>query len=115
MIIKVEKLRKNLSLLQPVVPRKPTLPLLTHVCLEHGQMTGSDLETTVSIDLPEAREAAFLLPLKTVLEVLKYVPGDELLTLETQPKSNSQSRLLKLFWKDGSAAYEVKDVLEYPG
>lgn len=115
MIIKVEKLRKNLSLLQPVVPRKPTLPLLTHVCIEHGQMTGSDLETTVSIDLPEAREAAFLLPLKTVLEILKYVPGDELLTLETQPKPNSQSRLLKLFWKDGSAAYEVKDVLEYPG
>ena len=114
MQIRVDKLRKNLSLLLPVVPKKATLPVLTHVRLMDGKLTGTDLETAVSINLSEAREAAFLLPLRAAIEVLKYVPGDEMLTLELQTKPASKNFFLKLSWTSGSAAYAVKDVRDYP-
>jgi DNA polymerase-3 subunit beta len=114
MQIRVDKLRKNLALVQTAVPRKPTKPVLSQVCLKEGQLTATDLETTVSIDLPEAQGAAFLLPFKAVMEVLKYVPGDEMLNLELTPKPNSQGQLIKLSWKSGSAAYESKDIQDYP-
>jgi DNA polymerase III sliding clamp (beta) subunit (PCNA family) len=114
MQIRVDKLRKNLTLVQPVVPRKPTLPVLSQVCFKEGQLTATDLETTVSLAIPEAQEAAFLLPFKAVMELLKFVPGDEMLSLELTPKLNSKSQLIKLSWRDGSAAYEVKNIRDYP-
>ena len=114
MQIRVDKLRMNLTLVQPVVPRKPTLTVLSHVRLKDGQLTATDQETTVSIDLSEAQGAAFLLPFKAVMEVLKFVPGDEMLNLELNPKPNSKSQLIKLSWNGGSATYESKDIQDYP-
>ena len=109
MQIRVDKLRKNLALLQPVVPKKATLPVLTHIRLMDGKMTATDLETRVSIDLNEAQGVAFLLPFKSILDVLKYVPGDDILTLDPNSKG-----VLKLSWHGGSAAFVVKDVSDYP-
>ena len=114
MQIRVDKLRKNLALLQPVVPRKATLPIITNVRLRDGKLTGTDLETKVSIDLPQTQGNALLLPLKQVMELLKFVPGDEMLTLEVTPKPNSKNSLVKLSWNSGSAAYETKNVRDYP-
>ncbi|MDD5702424.1 MAG: DNA polymerase III subunit beta [Dehalococcoidales bacterium] len=107
MQIRVDKLRANLALLQPVVPKKATLPLITHVLVQEGQMVATDLENTVSLNVPEAREC-LLLPFHAVMELLKYVPGDEMLTLEPNGKT------IKLSWKGGSALYEVKEAQDYP-
>ena len=107
MQIRVDKLRANLALLQPVVPKKPTLPVVTHVLIQEGQMVATDLENTVSLNVPEAREG-LLLPFHAVMELLKYVPGDEMLTLEPNGKT------IKLSWKGGSASYEVKEAQDYP-
>jgi len=107
MQIRVDKLRANLTLLQPVVPKKATLPLITHILIQEGQMVATDLENTVSLKVPEAREG-LLLPFHAVMELLKYVPGDEMLTLEPNGKT------IKLSWKGGSASYEVKEVQDYP-
>jgi len=47
MKIRVDKLRANLALLQPVVPKKPTLPVITNVLVKYGLMAATDLENTV--------------------------------------------------------------------
>ena len=70
-------------------------------------MAATDLENTVSVAVPEAKEE-LLLPYRSVSELLKYVPGDEMLTIEPNGKT------IKLSWKGGSAAYDVKDVQDYP-
>ena len=107
MQIRVDKLRANLALLHPVVPKKPTLPVIANVLVKDGRMAATDLENTVSVAVPEAREE-LLLPYRSVSELLKYVPGDEMLTIEPNGKT------IKLSWKGGSAAYEVLDVQDYP-
>ena len=112
MQIRVDKFRTNLSLLQPLVPRKPTLPVIANVLVKDGRMTATDLETTVSLNLPEVQGAAFLLPYRSVMELLKYVPGDEMLNIDSS--DNYQKKLVKLSWSSGSASYEVKDVQDYP-
>lgn len=45
---------------------------------------------------------------QSVLELLKYIPGDETLTMEPSSKN------MKLSWNGGTAAYEVPDVQDYP-
>jgi DNA polymerase-3 subunit beta len=107
MQIRVDKLRANLTLLQPVVPKKATLPIITHVLIQRGQMVATDLENTVSLKVPEAKEG-LLLPFHAAMELLKYVPGDEMLNLDLTGKT------IKLSWKGGSAAYEVKEAQDYP-
>lgn len=107
MQIRVDKLRANLSLVQPVVPKKATLPVITHVLLQDGCLIATDLENTVILEVPEAREG-LLLPFHSIMELLKYVPGDEMLNLDLTGKT------IKLFWKGGSAAYEVKEAQDYP-
>jgi len=107
MQIRVDKLRYHLALLQPVEPKKAALPVITHILVQDGQIAATALETFVSIKLPEAQEA-FLLPYHSVMQLLKYVPGDEILTLQLNGKT------IKRSWPGGSASYEVKDVQDYP-
>lgn len=114
MKIRVDKLRKQLSLLQQVVPRKATLEVLANAMVRDGKIAATDMETAISLELPEAGTDTFLLPVKTVMEVLKYIPGDEMLTLELQPKPNSKSYFLKVSQQGGSATFEVGDAGDYP-
>lgn len=107
MQIRVDKLRANLALVQPVIPKKATLPIITHVLLQDGCLIATDLENTITLEVPEAREG-LLLPFHSVMELLKYVPGDEMLNLDLTGKT------IKLSWKGGSAAYEVKEAQDYP-
>ena len=108
MQIRVDKLRKTIALLQPVVPKNPTLKILTNILFKDGNMRATDLETEVSVGIPEMNGEAFLLPFKQALEVLKYVPGDLLLTIESKGKS------VRLSWDGGSASYMVVDYTDYP-
>ena len=108
MQIRVDKLRKTMVLLQPVVSKSPTLKILTNVLFKDGNMRATDLETEVSVGIPEMNGEAFLLPFKQALEVLKYVPGDLLLTIESKGKS------VRLSWDGGSASYMVVDYADYP-
>ena len=52
MQIRVDKLRKTIALLQPVVPKNPTLKILTNILLKDGNMRATDLETEVSVGIP---------------------------------------------------------------
>ena len=108
MQIRVDKLRKNMALLQLVVPKKTSLPVLNNIILKDGNMRATDLETEVSVGTPEMNGDAFLLPFRQAMEVLKYVPGDLVLTIEPKDKS------VKLSWDGGSASYMVPAYTDYP-
>jgi len=105
--MKVSQLREALQLIKPVIPGKPTLPIIKNALLDDGKVMGTDLETAVVVALPEV-DTRCLLPHHEVLELLKYVPGNELLTIELEEK------LVKLNWESGNASYTIPDSLEYP-
>jgi len=105
---RVSTLRDALEFLKPVVPKKTTLPVLKNVFLGEGRAEASDLEVAASVDIEEA-DGKCLIPLSPVLELLKRVHGNELLTIEQKAKR------LKLTWSEGSASYAVADPEDYPG
>jgi DNA polymerase III sliding clamp (beta) subunit (PCNA family) len=107
MQVKVRRLREVLDLLKPAVPRKTALPVLVNVLLKDGKAIATDLESAVIIDLPEAQEAC-LLPLHGAIQLLKYIPGNEDITLERK------RGWLNLTWPGGSASYESPDPKDYP-
>ena len=75
MQIIVERLRYILSLLEPVVPKKSTLPATTYVCLNEGRALGTDLEVAVSIANTSAGEGVCL-HYATLVTLLASVPGN---------------------------------------
>jgi len=106
MQIQIRKLREAMQLLEPVVPRKTALPILHNVLLKDGRAIAGDLETFVFIDLPEA-DMECLIPHNSVLELLKYVPGNEMLTIEADGE-------LTLSWDGGKSSYPRVKPEEYP-
>jgi len=106
MQVKVEKLREAMQLLEPVIPKKTALPILHNALLKDGKVIAGDLETFVFIDLPEA-DMECLIPHSSVLELLKYVPGNETLTIE----SNGE---LTFSWESGKSSYPRTKPDEYP-
>ncbi len=107
MEIRVNKLRELMELLKPVVPKKPTLKVAAYICLGNGKAVATDLDTMVIADLPEAKEP-ILLPFASLAEMLKYVPGEELLKIE------AQNRKVSLAWAGGSASYPTEAVQDFP-
>jgi len=107
MEMRVDRLREAMELLGPIVPKKSTLPVLVNVLLKDGQAVAGDLETAVAVDLPEA-EGECVVPYRPVADLIKRVPGAELLSLEQSDKT------LKLDWSGGRATYEVPKPEDYP-
>ncbi|GAH99670.1 unnamed protein product, partial [marine sediment metagenome] len=96
MEIQVNKLRELMELLKPAVPKKSAIPITAYIRLGEGKATATDLETMVIADLPEAEEP-MLLPFASLAEMLKYVPGNEMIKIEAQNKKVS------LVWSGGTA------------
>jgi DNA polymerase III sliding clamp (beta) subunit (PCNA family) len=110
MQIRVEKLRRALELLHPVVPRKPTVEIIKNVHLANGYLVGTDLGNFMSVEVPESEGIDILLPYRSLLELLKYVPGD--LTLNIEPGAEE----LKLSWEGGSSTLSIdNDPKDFPG
>lgn len=107
MEVQVRKLREAMDLLGPVVPKKPTLPVLSYILLKNGQAMACDLETAVVVDLPGV-EGQCMVPFRSVLELIKYIPGHEMLAIEQSGKE------LNLSWSEGKASYETREPDEYP-
>ena len=108
MKMRVDTLRVALELLKPIVPRQPTLPVLKNILLGEGRAEAIDIETAVSVDI-EGADGKCLIPLSPVLDLLKRVHGNELLTIEQKAKH------LKLAWSDGSASFDVESPDDFPG
>jgi len=95
-----------MQLLEPAVPRKTALPVLHNVLLKDGRAVAGDMETFVFIDLPEA-DTECLIPHKAVMELLKFVPGNETLTIEV-------NREITFSWDGGKSSYPLVKTEEYP-
>ncbi len=104
---RVDRLRQALELIEPVVPKKATLPVLTNVLVSEGRVIANDLEVCIAANFPEA-DGEFLLPFRSVLELLKSVPGDEKLSVTREEK------MLNLAWAGGKASYPVPEPEDYP-
>lgn len=85
MEIQVSKLRETLKLLEPVVPKKSTLPVIGYVHLGNGRAVATDLEIAVRVDLPEAVEP-MLLPVMGAQAFLETIPGHRMVTLTVKEK-----------------------------
>ena len=109
MQVRVDRLREVLKLTQPVVPGKPTLPILQNVLLRDGKAVATDLEVFAVLDLPEI-EGECLLPHRPALELLKYVPGHHILSI-----TESEEKKLELSWEGGQASYAAVDPKDFPG
>lgn len=107
MELQVMKLREAMELLKPAVPKKPTLPVLSFVLLKNGQAMACDLERAVVVDLP-GFQGQCLIPFHSVLDLVKYIPGHEMLTIEQSGKD------LSLSWSKGKASYQTHDPLDFP-
>jgi DNA polymerase III sliding clamp (beta) subunit (PCNA family) len=105
--IKAEKLQEVLNLTRPVVPKKPTLKCLACVLVGGGKAVGTDLETMIIVGVPQADES-ILLPFTPVSDMLKYIPGHEILKIE-QKDGNVSFK-----WSSGSASYPTEDPADYP-
>ena len=84
MEIRAEKLKGALDVLEPVVPRKPRLPVLTHILFRNGMAVATDLTTRASVRLEEVVEP-LLLPGKQLYDILRFIPGYEVVRLKPQP------------------------------
>ncbi|GAI11844.1 unnamed protein product, partial [marine sediment metagenome] len=106
MQVQVQKLREAMKLLEPAVPKKTTLPVLHNVLLKDGKAIAGNLEVFIFIDLPEA-DIECLIPHKPVLQLLKYVPGNEMLTIEANGE-------ITFSWDGGKSSYPLVKSDNYP-
>lgn len=107
MKIQVTKLRELMELMKPAIPKKSTLKATSYISVGNGKAVATDLDTMVIADLPEA-EDSMLLPFASLAEMLKYIPGDETITIE------SQNKKVKLVWSGGTASYPTEAVQDFP-
>ena len=107
MEIKVNKLKDVMELVKPVVPKKPTVKSIAYLCMGSGKAVATDLETMVIANLPEAQDQ-MLLPYSSIAEMLKYVPGSDMLRVELKGK------MVFLSWSNGSASYPTEDFADFP-
>uniref|UniRef100_A0A6M3MD23 Putative DNA polymerase n=1 Tax=viral metagenome TaxID=1070528 RepID=A0A6M3MD23_9ZZZZ len=107
MQIKVARLRETLEMVKPVVPRKPTLPVLKNVLIQNGQMFATDLESMVVLNLPTS-DGACLLPFSDVMKLIQYIPGNDDLSIERKRGK------LTMSWSDGSVTYDAEDPKTFP-
>jgi len=85
--IQVEKLRQALRLLEPVVPSKPTLPILKYVWLGEGKAVATDLEAAITISgLGATTDVPLCLPYDTLVKLLASVPGHLVATITPDGK-----------------------------
>ncbi|GAI26455.1 unnamed protein product, partial [marine sediment metagenome] len=85
MEIRVTKLREALDLVQSVVPRKTTLPVLTNVLIKEGKLAASNLDLAVAVELPSG-DGECLIPFRQTMDLLKRIPGNQMLTIEQNNK-----------------------------
>ncbi len=107
MDIQVARLREVLGLLKPVIPRKTSLPVLTHVLLKDGKAVATDMDTMVIAQVPEA-DIACLLPAAEVVKMIQYVHGLEYLHIET---TNGK---ITISWSDGRSTFATLNVGDFP-
>jgi len=105
--VQVRELREAMGLIGPIVPKKPVLEALSCVQLRNGRAMATDLEIAATVDLP-GFEGHCLVPYRPVLDLIRHIPGHEVLAIE------QRGRELNLSWSEGKASYETYQPGDYP-
>ena len=86
--VQVQKLREALQLLEPAVPRKPSVAALTNVRLGEGKAVATDLEVAITISGvgEDGAGDGVCLDYRTLLKLLASVPGYEMATITLEDK-----------------------------
>ncbi|MDD5511517.1 MAG: DNA polymerase III subunit beta, partial [Dehalococcoidales bacterium] len=84
------------------------LPIIKNVLLKDGQIRSTDLDTEIIVNVPEISGEPVLLPHKTLTELLKYVPGNLMVSI------TGESKKVKLSWTGGSCSYLTPDASDFP-
>jgi len=86
--VQVQKLREALQLLEPAVPRKPSVPALMNVRLGEGKAVATDLEVAITISGvgEDGAGEGVCLDYRTLLKLLASVPGYEMATITLEDK-----------------------------
>ena len=79
----VQRLRYVLQVLEPAVGGK-TLPILHNVVVGQGFAYATNLETRVSVKMPEATDDPVLLPHRQLLSLLRHIPAATPLTINRE-------------------------------
>jgi len=101
------RLREVIELLRPVVSRKLSYTPLAGMLVKDGKATATNLEMTVTVELPEV-EGQYLLPYHPVANLLKYIPSQDIVTVE------QEGYILSLTWPEGKAILKTPRPDDYP-
>jgi DNA polymerase III sliding clamp (beta) subunit (PCNA family) len=71
----VKTLLDALALMRPLIQRHPTLPIVECVLLEPGQMTITDLESRLTIQVPELAVSPVCVPAMQLQKALRGIKG----------------------------------------
>lgn len=109
MKIQVSRLRNALELVEPAVPKRATLPVLSNVRLGQGRVVATDLEVAIMVSLPEAEED-LCLPYRGAGDFLKAIPGiaDAILSVE------GRTLTFQANYNQAQASFVVIAVEDYP-
>lgn len=89
MQITANRLKEVLTTLKPIIPKEiTTLPVLKYALLQNGKAIATNLECMAVINCKEAKEPV-LLPVKEVLDWMKYI--DKTVVLEVAQKGKAIS------------------------
>ena len=78
----------GLRAIAPAIERRPTLPILSHVCFEDGRMRATDLDLEIEAGFAVSRfEGAICLEHRTLMTLMRHVPRDETVTLVDQQQT----------------------------
>jgi DNA polymerase III sliding clamp (beta) subunit (PCNA family) len=106
----VQRLRYVLEVLAPAVGgKKATLPILQNVVVGQGKAYANNLETAVTLEIPEATDDPVVLPHQQLLSLLKHIPGAMRLTI------NREGAVIKLAAGATTAEFPVPgEVADFP-
>ena len=96
MEIEVYRLREAMELLGPVVPGKPTIRALSCFLIRDGRVAATNLEMTVTVELPEVEKALEINDVFGVVESVKavvdcYMPvSGEICEINTELESTAE-------------------------
>ena len=88
MQITANRLKEVLTTLKPIIPKRSVLPVLKYALLQNGKAIATNLECMAVINCKEAKEPV-LLPVKEVLDWMKYI--DKTVVLEVAQKGKAIS------------------------
>lgn len=101
----IHQLIRFVPIADKIIPRNTTLPILTNICVNHGVMRATDLETTAVLKIDDDR--SYLLPIGIVKTIIKSKPKN--IEIELLPENKIQ-----INYHNRGIIFPAMEVQDYP-